>query len=419
MRTTSFQEETFTKNVDAWVLNAITDGIGSFPELLQSLPGVYPTDLVSSLRRLKTGSQVPNEILRQAFAKSEEDDLRGATKESRSRLPVPHPLDFDWRFSRSTSDSLLDRACSLSSRHGLIGLMGAPTLLARANARGLHQRMWLIDSSNAMTRHCAENFPTVPIFPCNIMMDQLPRTKAAVIIADPPWYREHIQTFLWAAAMLSNRHAHIIVTLPPLGTRPGLDREREFIFRWIGKLGLKVVSLEERGAEYLSPPFERNALAACGLSNLPTTWRHGAVLHLAAPSLRRVPRPNTLEEKPWAEEVLQGVRFRIRHGQNGKFQSPFLRSIVSGDILPTVSRRDPRRRLVDVWTSGNRVYKCSGSGILVQVLRAMATGVKPEGAVTEYVGRSLTHRELKLIGMATSQVSGIIQLEAADHRKVR
>jgi hypothetical protein len=30
---------------------------------------------------------------------------------------------------------------------------------------------------------------------------------------------------------------------------------------------------------------------------------------------------------------------------------------IDGDVLPSVSRRDPRRRLAHVWTSGNRVFR--------------------------------------------------------------
>src|SRR5712691_8552322 len=33
-----------------------------------------------------------------------------------------------------------------------------------------------------------------------------------------------------------------------------------------------------------------------------------------------------------------------------------LRSIVPGDVLSSISRRDPRRRKAAVWTSGNRLF---------------------------------------------------------------
>ncbi len=41
-------------------------------------------------------------------------------------------------------------------------------------------------------------------------------------------------------------------------------------------------------------------------------------------------------------------------------------SLVKGDILPTVSRRDPRRRQADVWTSGNRIFQTDNPRLVLE-----------------------------------------------------
>ena len=47
-----------------------------------------------------------------------------------------------------------------------------------------------------------------------------------------------------------------------------------------------------------------------------------------------------------------------------------LESLVSGDILPSVSRDDARRGRVQIWTSGNRVFRSSAPDMVISAARA-------------------------------------------------
>lgn len=42
----------FRLQVDAWVTRAVEGGVASFDDLLSTLPGVYPTYAIKSVRRL-------------------------------------------------------------------------------------------------------------------------------------------------------------------------------------------------------------------------------------------------------------------------------------------------------------------------------------------------------------------------------
>jgi hypothetical protein len=66
-----------------------------------------------------------------------------------------------------------------------------------------------------------------------------------------------------------------------------------------------------------------------------------------APSLLEPP----VHVESWREATFGPVRIKIR-----RTEAPNLTSLVPGDILDTVSRRDPIRSRIGLWTSGNRVF---------------------------------------------------------------
>ena len=57
---------------------------------------------------------------------------------------------------------------------------------------------------------------------CDVMRGKLPRLPdASVVVADPPWYPEHLRNFLWTSAVLLRPGGRLYVCLPAAGTRPG------------------------------------------------------------------------------------------------------------------------------------------------------------------------------------------------------
>jgi hypothetical protein len=58
------------------------------------------------------------------------------------------------------------------------------------------------------------------------------------------------------------------------------------------------------------------------------------------------------------------MRLFVRVPGETRSEQAGLVSLIEGDILPTVSRRDPRRRLAQVWTSGNRIFRTDNPRLL-------------------------------------------------------
>ena len=202
----------------------------------------------------------------------------------------------------------------------------------------------------------------------------------------------------------------------PEGTRPGILAERDDALAWARHLGLEIENEEAMALGYVSPPFERNALRVAGLSGLPTEWRRSDLVTFRLKEVHRRSRPKPFVDVRWPEVSLGQVRVRVRRSAVDVGVDPVLRTVVSGDVLDSVSSRDPRRENVSLWTSGNRVYGTNAPTALLEVLQATAMGSDPIAHVEKRVGRHLSPADKRRIGRATEQASTIAGIEKAELR---
>lgn len=204
--------------------------------------------------------------------------------------------------------------------------------------------------------------------------------------------------------------------MPPFGTRPGIEQEWIDTLDWAQKIGLTLIRLDKMALPYVTPLFELNVLKAEGLHTVPREWRCGNLALFSRSHQTEVPRPAVvLQEDEWIEEVLLGVRVRVRQPDLSSFTNPSLVSIVPGDVLQSVSRRDPRRHLADVWTSGNRIFACHGRGVLQQILKAVAVGRSPYEAVAFALERPLSAKETELVCHTANQIINLVSTEQKEN----
>ena len=175
------------------------------------------------------------------------------------KLPVPHPLDFDWRFTPDTINDLLRRMDGLDlTAHGFC-FLGAPTLFRASVERCITKPFYLLDGSQA-SAHALQGVRG-RIFVIDLLTERLPDLRVGVVVTDPPWYEEYIRAFLWAAAQLVELGGSVLLSFPPVGTRPHIEGEWRRTQSFARRLGL---TLREKSLslKYVSPPFEQNALCA-------------------------------------------------------------------------------------------------------------------------------------------------------------
>jgi hypothetical protein len=400
----------FDEDVDTWVLAAVRAGPTSFDDIVCHLPGVYPNDAAVSLERLHRRGVISTAERNRAISRRP-IPTRFVPN---TTLPLPHPLDFDWRFAPDALDQIL-AACSDDDAR--IACIGAPSILHRLITTG-ERAATLLDANPAIIDALDATDGSYSAILCRVATDPLPNLRFATVVIDPPWYPEHFRVFLWAAAEMCVDGGNVLVSFPPAGTRPGVAGERDQALDYARAAGLSFVEIRRSSLPYASPPFEQASLTAAGWPLLPPDWRRGDLLILEARTNREhLPAPPApAEDLEWAEVPAAGTRLKVRNRQrhDGQAVSPTLRNIVDGDVLPTVSRRDPRRAEAVLWSATNRVFGCDDAPMLTLIIRARAAEAPSIDVVANAIARSLSRAEETAIRETEEQLEALVQTELAE-----
>jgi len=244
------------------------------------------------------------------------------------------------------------------------------------------------------------------VFLTDLTSGNIPDVHANTVVADPPWYEDLTKSFLWAAAQIVEPRGFVFLSFPPIGTRPLVLEEWERVENFANDLGL-MVRKKETSLKYESPPFEQNAMKAAQHGYVHSDWRPGVLVVFEKIGECRVARPVVRAQREcWTEQSLLGIRWKFRNSpvQSG---SPMLKEIVPGDILDSVSRRDPRRAKADVWTSGNRIYSCENPQQLALITHALQAGIRPDTCIANSLGRKLGEDESQAVAFAAKQVASV------------
>ena len=237
--------------------------------------------------------------------------------------------------------------------------LGTPSLFLDSFHQGSPVETWLFDQDNAvrkfLPRELQSHFVTLDL------TRKLPqRIGADLVIADPPWYMPELEAFLAGAQAVSSLGATVEISIPPIGVRPGIEKEREQLFTWAKAGGVPLVEILQNATCYDTPTFERNALHSAGEQ---TRERTGdlVILRFSASRGRGIDSvAETTRWRRWADVELLDTRWRVARAADAAGHDPALISMGwPNDIFPSCSRRHAQRNLPSVWTSGNRAFECS------------------------------------------------------------
>lgn len=272
------------------------------------------------------------------------------------RLPQPHPLDFDWRYSSKTVREI---SGAISTSDTVVA-GGAPSIARYLDA--VARDAILVDRQpfQDVKKHIVAEVGHVRL-----------KVQQAVAVLDPPWYpAEAIQWIAWAAGVVG-AGGEMLVSLWPADIRPAGRQERTHLADWVR--GWAEISDTGIPVEYVPPSFEQAASAISGGTDLLEKPRSGELLRIVVGrEPATVPEPQRLTR--WVRFIFNEYQLAIRDSPTTSSGSQITHvSGAEGWIWPHVSRRAAGRDEIAIWSSQNEVAMVGNSGPLVQTLRAYAS----------------------------------------------
>lgn len=371
------------------------EGARSLVDLVKALPGVFPKDALDALRRI--GRELPP-------GDPEQLELTIG--------PIPHPLDYDWRFTTAALGTIRDRL--LSERPERVIAVTCPSV---ARALGGDCPIELLDHNSAWARWLpgSVNFLEQDLF---VERDHCARPCTHAVV-DPPWYDSEFEASLHVGARNIVSGGLVLLSFPAEGTRPNIVRDWRKVLEWATRFGLSLEDHHPNALLYATPFFEGSALLALGLPVV-RAWRRAdlAVFRKTGPTPTRRWAPSLLPEWGKAQIGWMDLRIRSDHEFDRERADPRLIEIVSGDVLHTVSRRDPLRSRAKVWTNGNRVFDCEAPALLASILRAIEACVPVSDAAAAALGRALSVQEQAWVTATEVQVGALEARERSDYHNL-
>jgi len=362
----------------------------TFEFISMNLSGYDPVELLEVLKGLELRKKISNVSGLWCVEKKRETTLFENISSAKTNFfnehigffglfDKPHPLDFEWRNTTGSLDYLISMVQKMNDVSDKILFLGFPTLFATACIKDIPQKVTLVEINKPIVKGLSKlnlNKERFKILEADIFkVDPKAIGKYYSVVMDPPWYSPHFYQFMWLAAQCVESGGIVGISLPPINTRPGIDKERLEWFSFCQKHGLCLENLYPQKLHYAMPFFEFNAFRAAGIKDILPFWRKGDLALFRKLNTDKEKRPNIDEIRPqWIEKEIDTIRIRIKVEKYRKQEKELtISSLIKGDILPTISSRDKRRIEANVWTSGNRIFKVNDTEKFILLLNNLKT----------------------------------------------
>lgn len=412
--------------MDATVKNAIKES-WDFYDLVTKCAGMHPIEIVHSLNRIYRNGILDNHTYQQIMHSISDHKQRQNNDLYKKILPIPHQVDYDWRFSENGILNFVDRIDKLIKNQSLkrVAFIGSPSLFRYyCESHSKAVEFFLIDF-NANKHINKEMLPTnAHVINCNLNYDldmelRVDQIYADLVVMDPPWYPEYYKKFFDIGDIIGDAKCLIYGVFPPVLTRDSILAERSDIDAYVRKLGFEDLQYEPLCVEYYTPPFEQNVLKANGIRNYPMCWRKGDFFITFRTEKTAIDHGNTgiiIRNGGWTEKNIENVRFKLRQSTFSEDMEFNIRldSLYENDIYPSVSRRFKGHEKINVWTSGNRVYYCSNIPTLFMIFEHLYDNNIVLSFETDY-GEIIPDMQKCQIKKVQDSIRSIIDLELKEY----
>jgi hypothetical protein len=302
-------------------------------------------------------------------------DLVNAVSNS---LPEPGLVYSQWWFSEPTYRRLTGLMLHMMRKRGRVAFLGASTLGAVFSQCG-DSPTTIIDVDEVLLKRVRNTVGESTELVCRDIADPLDsylQGKFDIVFADPPWSSSILKTFFVRSSEMLAAGGTLVISFPPMLTRPSIRTERTRLLRIAEQLGLSFTT-ELRGfTEYRVPSFEYRAYEKYGI-DLDRPWRQGDVLIFRRCAKATVPADISAEPcGRWDQYDYGAVRlFLKQNGADG--DGPARIAPVSGSSNFAYSSTSSRTQLwkyARLVSTRNQVADVSGAKQLASILQRLAVG---------------------------------------------
>lgn len=295
--------------------------------------------------------------------------------------PELHPLDSEWYFD----DASAARLATLGGNRS-VACLGTPTVACSiASNRDDGTNVCLFDYSAGLVERLKHVTPK-PRFVLHDLAQPLPGyhfpwERYEIVILDPPWHYCHLASWLSLATKLVRAGGQVVFPLFGDLAKLRARAERAGILALAAHAG--TVTVEPGAVRYCTPRFEYEAFASVG-SPPPPYWRRADLIHVTVQ--RSVESPvHPPAATNWSTYFVRGQTVKLAAAAVRKGRPVSFLAGLANLTLPSVSRSDPRRARIGIWTSRNRVAEVGDPDLVRGWLHDLSTDHTPVVSADERV----------------------------------
>lgn len=283
-------------------------------------------------------------------------------------VPEPHPLDFDWRFTKETTDLI----CGLLPKSASTLAVGAPSVARCLDS--MNRSVTLVDRQPIQGVRCH-----AAVEVGGQTMSDGCSFQAAIV--DPPWYPWTLREWLSWAASCVEINGSLICSLWPDKVRLSGREEADEILSWMASWA--TVEMLGVTAHYERPVFESAALRVSPNGPLARSPGEGRLLRLWVKCHPRV-QDRVQPKIRWLRFILNHYQLAVLLGDNDyRIPAVHQHPSASGWVWPYVSRRAPGRDRIGIWSSHNEVGIVNNPYTLVGAIRRAVSSSASSAFETE------------------------------------
>jgi len=383
--------------VSLTIVGILERGPKSFGGLLEASHSLFPDELQSALDRLHATGEIelhsnhyqlsdrtPNRWLPIQIDWQENlDRAHDVLSRIMSDIHLPHCLDYEWWFAHTSREAIAKHvlARNILPVPQAVAFLGSPIFGAFCSFLMPDTQVFILDRSAATLKTIESNIRSDRLTLVHYDAEQpLPAELigvAEMAFFDPPWYLDYYDLFFRRCVQLTARRRAVVATvLFPVLTRPLALSERQQVMKGAMALGLSLIDFQSQLAQYLTPLFESEALAEKGIQA--KNWRRGDLaIFLTDGETEPQNGLAAIEPFQWNEAIINKVKvkIKIKHESRAAYITPRVTPLSGGaNRLASVSRRDPIRNEVDLWTATHQGFSVQGSHAVWAILQGVRDG---------------------------------------------